>query len=154
MSVRQRQRPQSPRPAGRLARARGRARRAGRRSAAALIAPCTRLAAAPWPTLVVRLPDQLDESNAADVKASLLAAADRRPHVLIADMSGTRWCDWAGAGALASAFSGALAAGTELRLVASDNSVRRVLSLNGLDRMMSVCWDVTAASLAPPGGLA
>lgn len=152
MSVRQRQRPASPRPVVRLTAARGRARRAGRPAAADLVAQSFRLAAAPWPTLVVRLPAQLDESNAGAARASLLAAADRRPHVLIADLSGTRWCDWAGAGALASAFSSALAGGTELRLVATDEYVRRVISLNGLDRMMSVSADVTAASAAPPGG--
>jgi anti-sigma B factor antagonist len=152
MSLRQHQRPASPRPVVRLAGARGRARRAGRRFAADLVAPSFRLAGAAWPTLVVRLPAQLDESNAAAVKASLLAAAGRRPHLLVADMSGTRWCDWAGAGALASAFTGALAGGTELRLVATDACVRRVLSVNGLDRMMSVCPDVSAASTAPPGG--
>jgi anti-anti-sigma factor len=151
MSVRQRQRPHSPGPVARLAGARGRARRAGRRSAADLVAPWSRLAAAPRPTLVVRLPAQVDESNAAVVKASLLAAADHRPDVLIADMSDTEWCDWAGAGALASAFSGALTGGTELRLVATDESVRRVISLNGLDRMMPVYRDVTAASSMPPG---
>jgi anti-anti-sigma factor len=152
MSVRQRKRPASPRPVGRHAGARGRVRWAGRRSVPDVAAPWSRLAGAPWPTLVVRLPAQLDESNAAVVKASLLAAAARRPHVLIADMSGTRWCDWAGAGALATAFSGAVAGGTELRLVATDESVRRVISLNGLDRMMAICGDVTAASLAPPAG--
>jgi anti-anti-sigma factor len=147
-----RQRPQSPRPVARLASAHGRAHRTRRRSGTDLVAPWSRLAAARWPTLVVSLPAQLDESNAAAVKASLLAAADHRPNVLIADMSGTRWCDWAGAGALASTFSSALTGGTELRLVVTDEYVRRVISLNGLDRMMSVCADVTAASIAPPGG--
>jgi anti-anti-sigma factor len=150
MSVRQRQRPASPRALARLAGVRSRPRRPAQ-STTDLVAPWSRMAPAPSPTLVVRLPAQLEESNAAAVKASLLAAADRRPHVLIADMSGTRWCDWAGAGALASAFSGALSGGTELRLVATDESVRRVLCLNGLDRMMSVCRDVVTASAAPPG---
>ena len=154
MSVRQRLRPASPGLAARLAGSGGRERRARRRSAAGPAAPSSRPAGLPWPTVVARLPAYLDESNAAAVRASLLAASEHGPRLLIADMSATRWCDWAGAGALASAFGGALAAGTELRLVVTDESVRRVISLNGLDRMMSVYRDLTDAWAAAPGGQA
>lgn len=45
------------------------------------------------PALLVSLPAQVDESNASEVRAALLAAAERRPRVLIADMSATQWCD-------------------------------------------------------------
>lgn len=103
-----------------------------------------------WRTLLVPLPAQLDESNAAHVKASLLAAVGRQPHVLIADMSRTRWCDWAGAGALATTFRQAAAVGTELRLVLTDESVRRVISVNGLDQLMPVYQNVPTASAVPP----
>jgi anti-anti-sigma factor len=104
-----------------------------------------------WPVRVVALPAQLDETNAAVVKAELIAAVTSRPHVLIADMSQTRWCDWAGAGALAHAFGRATAAGTQLRLVLTDETVHRVLSLNGLDRLIPVYADVVMASATPPG---
>jgi anti-anti-sigma factor len=104
-----------------------------------------------WPVVVVGIPAQLDETNAALVKAELIAAATSRPHILVVDMSLTRWCDWAGAGALASAFGHATAAGTQLRLVLTDQTVRRVLSLNGLDRVIPVYADVTGASASPPG---
>jgi anti-anti-sigma factor len=104
-----------------------------------------------WPVLVVELPAHLDETNAAEARAELIAAAVSRPHILIADMSSTRWCDWAGAGALASAFSRATAGGTQLRLVLTDESVRRVLSVNGLDSVIPVYSDVAAASATPPG---
>ncbi len=80
-----------------------------------------------------------------------MAAAELRPVVLIADLSRTRWCDWAGAGALASAFGRAAGAGIQLRLVLTDDSVRRVLSLNGLDGLMPVYPDVAAACAAPLG---
>jgi anti-anti-sigma factor len=105
----------------------------------------------PWPVLVVELPAHLDETNAALVKAELIAAAASRPHVLIVDLSQTKWCDWAGAGALAAVFGRATAAGTQLRLVLTDESVRRVLSLNGLDGVIPVYADVALASAAPPG---
>lgn len=109
------------------------------------------LVATDLPVLVVRLPVQVDESNAAQIRAALMAAAEHRPRVLIADMSGTRWCDWAGAGALASTFCRAATSGTELRLVLTDESVRRVISLNGLDQLLPIFSDVTTASAAPPG---
>lgn len=97
-------------------------------------------------TLLVSLPAHLDESNADEVREELLAAVGHGPRVLIANMSGTAWCDWAGAAVIASAFTRALEAGVELRLVVRDEYVRRVLSLNGVDRMMSVYRDVTTAT--------
>ncbi len=123
-----------------------------RSRADAAAAPSDRSVASGRPTLLVRLPRQVDESNAAEVRANLMAAAERRPHVLIADMSGTRWCDWAGAGALASTFSQAATGGTELRLVLTSESVRRVISINGLDQVLPIFADVRAASAAPSGG--
>jgi len=101
--------------------------------------------------VLVRLPARLDESNAAEISAGLAAAAEGRPQVLIADMSRTKSCDWAGARALASAFSRATTGGTELRLVTASAAVRRVISLNGLDRLMRIFEDVTSASVVPTG---
>jgi anti-anti-sigma factor len=98
---------------------------------------------------VVALPAQLDETNAALTKAELMAAAASYPDVVVADMSQTTCCDWAGAGALVSAFGFAAANGTQLRIVLTDETVRRVLSLNGLDRIIPMYADVTLASGAP-----
>lgn len=97
-------------------------------------------------TLLVSLPAHVDESNADQVRADLLAAADQAPRMLIADMSGTARCDWAGMEAIASASTRALAAGTELRLVVRDESVRRALHVNGLDRLMPIYRDMTTAT--------
>lgn len=97
--------------------------------------------------VLVTLPAQLDETNAAEISAGLIAAAEGHPHVLVADMSRTRFCDWAGARALARAFSQATTGGTELRLVTASEAVRRVISLNGLDRVIPIYEDVTAASV-------
>jgi anti-anti-sigma factor len=99
--------------------------------------------------VLVTLPASLDESNAAEISAGLAAAAQDHPRVLIADMSRTRSCDWAGARALATAFSRATTSGTELRLVTASKAVRRVISLNGLDRLMPIFEDVTSASVVP-----
>ena len=102
--------------------------------------------------VLVTLPAQLDESNAAEISAGLVAAAEGHPQVLIADMSRTRFCDWAGARALASAFSHATTRGTELRLVTASDAVRRVINLNGLDRLMRIFDDVRSASSVPAAG--
>jgi len=102
--------------------------------------------------VLVRLPAQLDESNEAEISAVLVAAAEVHPEVLIADMSDTRSCDWAGARALASAFSQATTGGTEMRLVTASEAVRRVISLNGLDRLLTVFADVPSASALPAAG--
>jgi anti-anti-sigma regulatory factor len=45
-----------------------------------------------------------------------------------------------------------MAGGTELRLVLTDESVRRVISVNGLDQVMPIFEDVTSASVPPPVG--
>ncbi len=76
----------------------------------------------------------------------MLAAVGRARRALIADMSGTAWCDWAGTGVIASVFARAAAAGIELRLVVRDESMRRVLSLNGIDRIMPIYRDMTTAA--------
>jgi anti-sigma B factor antagonist len=101
--------------------------------------------------VLVTLPAQLDESNAAEISAGLIAAAEGHPHVVVADMSRTRSCDWAGARALSSALSQATTSGTELRLVTASDAVRRVISLNGLDRVPPIFDDVTSASVGPVG---
>jgi anti-anti-sigma factor len=97
-------------------------------------------------TLLVTLPAYLDESNANEIRGQLLAAVGQRPQALIANMSGTAWCDWAGAGVIASLSARALEARIEVRLVVRDETVRRVLSLNGLDRIMAIYRDVTTAT--------
>jgi anti-anti-sigma factor len=102
--------------------------------------------------VLVTLPAQVDESNAAEISAGLAAAAEGHPEVLIADMSRTRSCDWAGARTLATAFTRATTGGTELRLVTTSTAVRRVISLNGLDRLMPIFEDVASASVLPTAG--
>jgi len=101
--------------------------------------------------VLVTLPARMDQSNAAEISACLAAAAQGHPDVLIADMSRTTSCDWAGARALAGAFSQATAVGTELRLVTASQAVRRVLTLNGLDRLLPMFEDVTSASAVAVG---
>jgi anti-sigma B factor antagonist len=87
---------------------------------------------------IVRLPDHVDLSNAGPVGEELLAVINRGAAALIVDMTATSSCDYAGADALVRAYQGVVATGTQLRLVAPAQVVRRVLSLNGLDPLVSV----------------
>jgi anti-sigma B factor antagonist len=87
---------------------------------------------------VVRLPGHIDLSNAGPIAEELLALINRGADVLIVDMTATASCDEAGAEALVRAYRRAVAGGTQLRLVVPAPVVRRVLALNGLDRLVSV----------------
>jgi anti-anti-sigma factor len=97
---------------------------------------------------VVALPERLDASCAGPLRDRLLAVIDGDAAVLIADLTATASCDHAGMDALAWAYQRAAAAGTQLRLVVTAPAVRRVLSLEGLDRLVGVYPSVAAAAAA------
>jgi anti-sigma B factor antagonist len=87
---------------------------------------------------VVRIPDHIDLFNADPLGEELLALVDRGAAALVVDMTATVSCDPAGAEALVRACWRAAASRTQLRLVAPAEVVRRVLRLDGLDRLVSV----------------
>ena len=87
---------------------------------------------------VVRLPDNIDLFNAGTAGEELLALINRGAAALIVDMTATASCDDAGAEALVRACRRAAASGTPLRLVVPAQVARRVLALNGLDRLVPV----------------
>lgn len=97
---------------------------------------------------VVTLPECIDRSNADQVREQLLLVINRGAAVLIADLAATVSCDYSGADALMRAYHRAGASGTDLRLVVSADVVRRVLSLSGLDRLISVYPTLEAAAVA------
>ena len=97
---------------------------------------------------VVALPQHIDHSNADQIREQLLWILNRGADVLIADLSGTLSCDYSGADALARAYHRAVAVRTELRLVVTADVVRRVLSLNGFDRLVAVYPDLDGALAA------
>jgi len=97
---------------------------------------------------VVSLPGHIDGSNAGQVSEQLLSVIDRGATKLIADMTATASCDHAGADAVVRAYQRAAANGTQLRLVITAQVVRRVVSLNGLDRVIPVYPSLEAATAA------
>ena len=100
---------------------------------------------------IVTLPEHIDNANADQIRERLLWIINRGAAALIADLTETVSCDYSGADALARAHHRAVAYGTELRLVVTADVVRRVLSLNGLDRLVAVYPDLDGAIAAGAG---
>ena len=97
---------------------------------------------------VVTLPEHIDVSNAAKLREQLLSMINRGAAVLIVDMSVTASCDHAAVDAVARAYQRAAVSGTQLKLVVGAPVVRRVLCIEGLDRLVSIYPSVEAALAA------
>ena len=106
---------------------------------------------------VVAFPGHVDVSNVDQLRDRLLAVINRGAAVLIADMTGTATCDHAGVEAIARACQRAAIGGTRVRLAVTAPGVRRVLAIEGLDRMVPIYPSLEAATEAGrepgwPGG--
>jgi anti-anti-sigma factor len=99
---------------------------------------------------VVVLPEHIDVSNAGPIREEFLSLINRGAKSLIADLTATISCDHAGADTFARAHKRAVVSGTELRLVVTAQIVRRMLSINGLDRLVAVYPSLDAATAARP----
>ena len=86
---------------------------------------------------IVVLPEHFGLPDVDQVREQLLSVLDRGALVLIADLSATVSSDHAGSEALARVYQRAVSSGTELRLVVTSEIVRRVLSVSGVDRLVS-----------------
>lgn len=102
--------------------------------------------------VLVTMPERIDQPAAAAVGEQLLTIIHGDALVLILDMTRTAACDHAGGGMLARVYQRAVVRGTELRLVATDEKVRRVLTLTGVDRLVPVYASVGAALAATAPG--
>ena len=105
----------------------------------------------PW-TVVVQLPAEVDFSNKGLVQTTLASALASRPKVVVADGTGTGFCDCAAIHTLITAHHEALAAGAQLRVVITGALVRRVLELTGADQILMVYPSLVDAHADPPSG--
>ena len=104
--------------------------------------PMTRTAELPQehaPPVVVVLPAEIDLASAPTVTETLILAISTGPGVagpgvVVADLTGTTFCDCAAIRGLCHATEYGAARGTDLRLVIPAGPVRRVLDLTGRDR--------------------
>ena len=85
--------------------------------------------ASPAGTAVVRLPAEIDSSNAEQVRARLCAALRPGVQIVVADLTATIFCDVAGVRGLARARNHATAMNAQIRLAVRPGPVRRVLAI-------------------------
>jgi anti-anti-sigma factor len=88
--------------------------------------------------IVVTLPGEIDMVNADRVGEELNAAFGPGVGTVIADMSGTRFCDTSGIHALVMAHQRAKASNSQFRVVVRPGEVRRVLEILHLDTVLAV----------------
>ncbi len=107
---------------------------------------------------IVAFPGYVDVSNVGQLRDRLLSVINRGPSVLIMDMTDTASCDHSVVDAIARACHRATISGTQVRLVVTAPVVRRVLSIEGLDRLVPIYPSLAAAigrqpSRLPPNGI-
>lgn len=87
---------------------------------------------------VVATPVEIDVTNAAEFRQSLLSCANGSHPTLVVDMSETMFCDSTGVHQLVRARMRALASGGEIRLVIKATPVLRLFTIMGIDRLFPV----------------
>jgi len=97
---------------------------------------------------LVALPEDIDVSNAGQIREELLSVINQGAEALIVDMTATISCDRAGADAVARAYQRAVVSRTELRLVVTSGVVLRMLGMTGVGRLVPVYPSVEAALAA------
>jgi anti-sigma B factor antagonist len=103
----------------------------------------------PTGTAVVALPAEIDIANAGQVVSRLAAALRPGVSVVVADLTGTIFCDASGVSALVRARDRAAAAGAELRLAVPPGRVRRVLAILGMEGQLRIYPSVGQALSRP-----
>ena len=84
---------------------------------------------------VVTAPEEIDITNAEELRSALLEAVAHGPGSLVVDMTGTQFCDSSGMHALLAAHKRAQADG-KLLLAITAAPVLRVLAITSIDRMI------------------
>jgi anti-anti-sigma factor len=109
---------------------------------------------------VVTAPEEIDITNAAGLRASLLEAAlvEAAPveavghPAFVVDLTRTRFCDSAGIQVLVEAHKRARAAGGQVLLATSGAAVPRIFALTGIDRVIPSFASLDEALAYTPAG--
>jgi anti-anti-sigma factor len=94
---------------------------------------------------IVTFPAEVDFTNSDLVGAGLLAVFRPGVSLVIADLSRTAFCDAAAIRCLLLANNHAVCTGSQLRVVVSENAVRRALDVSGAVQSLDVYPDLQAA---------
>ena len=98
---------------------------------------------------IVALPAEIDVTNCDQVLAKLVATLAPGASLVVVDMTSTIFCDTSGVRALLDAHDRAVSDGIGFRLaIAPEGSVRRVLELTGINRLLPVYFGVDEALAA------
>jgi anti-sigma B factor antagonist len=97
-----------------------------------------RLARDRAPPTVIRLPAEIDATNARRIGEELGSAFASGVATVITDMTATTFCDSSGTRELLLAHHKAAAGSTELRIVMPSAGVRRFFPLTGLDQVLAI----------------
>jgi len=100
----------------------------------------------PWARpVVVTLPAEIDVTNAAPIGGELSLAIADGAGIVVADMTGTTFCNSSGISMLVLAHRQAAAIGAELRLVVPAAAVLRALKLVRMDSLLPIYPSLDAA---------
>jgi anti-sigma B factor antagonist len=85
---------------------------------------------------VVAAPEEIDITNAPELRSALLEAAAHGHRTVVADLSRTQFCDSSGLHTLLAAHKRATAAGGDMLLVMGGTAVLRVFTITGVDQII------------------
>lgn len=101
---------------------------------------------------VLGLRGELDYESVTQLHEAVNAVLGDRPELVIVDGTALTFCDSSGIGGLIRLYQGVSEAGGALRLAALPGSVARVVTLTGLDQVMTMHPDVADALAAGRAG--
>ena len=104
----------------------------------------------PAQPVMVRLPAEIDMANAQDVGEQLRSPFTRGAAVVIADLTPTVFCDSSGARQFVLSHNYADAHDAQMRFVIPDRNMLRVLTVTGIDQLLSIYPSLDAAISAGP----
>jgi len=104
---------------------------------------------APQGAAVVTMPAEIDLANCDQVHAALVRAVESGPAVVIADLTGTSYCGYAGTATLVNVHVRAAESGGRLRLAVPALQARLIRKIAGTRHSLDCYPDLTAALAGP-----
>jgi anti-sigma B factor antagonist len=100
---------------------------------------------------VVAAPEEIDITNAGELRTALLESAAHGPGTFVVDLTRTQFCDTSGLHALVGAHRRARAEGGDMLLVTPGAGVLRIFAITGLDQVFTSYASLEEALAQIPG---